>query len=92
MKKYKKKDFTTTFENDIELKKSYLPVLYKRGEYKDLFQLHTYYSQNLQNCITKLQILTITLNIFFAFFVSKPHIFKFVSCSNIVAPEPNISV
>lgn len=55
MKKYKKNDFTTTFENDIELKKSYLPVLYKRGEYKDLFQLHTYYSQNLQDCITKLQ-------------------------------------
>ena len=55
MKKYQKNDFTTSFEDDIKLKKSYLPVLYKRREYKDLSQLHSYYSQNLSDCIKKLQ-------------------------------------
>ena len=50
-----KTNFTTTFDDDIRLKKSYLPVLYKRSEYKELKYWHNYYQLNLECCISQLQ-------------------------------------
>lgn len=55
MKKSQKNNFTQNFDNDIKLRRTYLPILYKRREYKELKYWHNYYQLNLESCISQLQ-------------------------------------